>query len=61
MSVRKQATIMGAEKATGLPGSHPVTMPTRQTSIGSVASEEAVPSTDPKDVSFLLLSMQQEL
>jgi hypothetical protein len=52
---------MGAEKATGLPGSHPVTMPTRQTSIGSVASEEAVPSTDPKDVSFLLLSMQQEL
>ena len=44
---------MSAEKA-GLPGSHPVTMPTRQFSTASAASDEAVPSTDPKDVSSLI-------
>lgn len=48
--MRKQATIMSAEKA-GLPGSHPVTMPTRQFSASSAASDDAVPATDPKDVS----------
>lgn len=48
--MRKQATIMSAEKA-GLPGSHPVTMPTRQFSTASAASDEAIPTTDPNDVS----------
>lgn len=51
--MRKQATIMSAEKA-GLPGSHPVTMPTRQFSASSAASDDAIPTTDPKDTSSLL-------
>ncbi|KUJ23059.1 uncharacterized protein LY89DRAFT_727840 [Mollisia scopiformis] len=44
---------MSAEKA-GLPGSHPVTMPTRNFSMSSAASDDAVPTTDPKDTSSLL-------
>ncbi len=46
MDLRKQATI---NMASG--GSHPVTMPTRQASVGSAMSDEAVPTADPKDVS----------
>ncbi|KAE8453470.1 hypothetical protein EG329_010331 [Mollisiaceae sp. DMI_Dod_QoI] len=44
---------MSAEKA-GLPGSHPVTMPTRQFSASSAMSDDAVPTSDPKDTSSLL-------
>jgi hypothetical protein len=36
-----------------LPGSHPVTMPNRQASASSALSDDAVPTTDPKDVSLL--------
>lgn len=50
---------MSAEKTAGLPGSHPVTMPTRQASTISTASDEAVPTGDPKDTSELLAERLQ--
>merc|ERR1711939_942362 len=46
----RTTSIMSAEKP-GLPGSHPVTMPLRQTSTSSAMSDDAVPLTDPKNVS----------
>jgi hypothetical protein len=49
IKMRRQLTTMSAEKA-GLPGSHPVTMPNRQVSTSSAMSDDAVPTTDPKDV-----------
>jgi hypothetical protein len=45
---------MSAEKTAGLSGSHPVTMPIRQASVETTMSDEAVPSSDPKDVSLPL-------
>ncbi|KAH7410854.1 hypothetical protein BKA64DRAFT_772219 [Cadophora sp. MPI-SDFR-AT-0126] len=49
---------MSAEKP-GLPGSHPVTMPMRQTSTSSAISDDAVPLTDPKNTSELLAERLQ--
>jgi len=43
----------------GLPGSHPVTMPNRQASASSNMSDDAVPTTDPKDTSELLAERLQ--
>ncbi|PBP18167.1 hypothetical protein BUE80_DR011147 [Diplocarpon rosae] len=49
---------MSAEKA-GLPGSHPVTMPTRQFSTSSAMSDDAIPVDDPKNTSELLAERLQ--
>jgi hypothetical protein len=34
----------------GMPGTHPVTMPIRQGSHSSAMSDDAIPTSDPKDV-----------
>ncbi|CAL3969383.1 hypothetical protein PZA11_006058 [Diplocarpon coronariae] len=49
---------MSAEKS-GLPGSHPVTMPTRQFSASSAMSDDAIPAADPKNTSELLAERLQ--
>ncbi|KAG4415930.1 hypothetical protein IFR04_010948 [Cadophora malorum] len=54
----RTTSIMSAEKP-GLPGSHPVTMPLRQTSTSSAMSDDAVPLTDPKNTSELLAERLQ--
>merc|ERR1712072_673166 len=54
----RTTSIMSAEKP-GPPGSHPVTMPLRQTSTSSAMSDDAVPLTDPKNTSELLAERLQ--
>lgn len=56
--MRRQPTAMSAEKA-AMPGSHPVTLPNRQFSSASAGSDEAIPTTDPKDTSELLAERLQ--
>jgi len=51
-TTRRQYASM-SEKA-GLSGSHPVTMPNRQVSTSSAMSNDAIPTTDPKDVRVMI-------
>jgi hypothetical protein len=48
--MRRQIHAANMFQQPGLPGTHPVTMPNRQASTTSAASDDAIPTQDPKDV-----------